>query len=482
MDRGMEKTQVPDRKNGRRAKAVPQNPQAEHKKIIKALLKTFTHFFGSIDKRLGQLPDPRNPQRPEDIDYSVASLVFTGVLMFVCRLGARRQIRLLLHTIFLVDTFKKLFAKTEGVAHGDTVNDVFVGLEVGAVQEIVSAMTETLIDKKVLYPHRLFEKYYVVAIDATGMLVYKYPHCPYCLTKKHNDKTLYYHHVLEAKIVTPTGLVFSIMSEFIENPEDDPAKTLAQRKQDCELKAFYRLQKRLYKRFPKLPMLLAMDGLYAVGPVFRICERNHWKFMISLSDDQLRSVNEEFEALCKANPVNSLVRLPGADNQIRQQFRFANHIAYTDTEKHDHCLSVLECKDRRPSGQGGEKTTKFKWVSNVLFKENNIVAAANEGGRLRWKIENEGFNVQKTGGYKLEHAYSNDENGIKIYYLVLQIAHILVQLLDKGSLLRKAFPKGFGSVKNLAFRILEALRNASLTDDEYRDLCEQRIQIRFVPP
>ena len=27
------------------------------------------------------------------------------------------------------------------------------------------------------------------------------------------------------------------------------------------------------------------------------------------------------------------------------------------------------------------------------------------GGRLRWKTENAGFNVQKNGGYNMEHAY-----------------------------------------------------------------------------
>ncbi len=54
------------------------------------------------------------------------------------------------------------------------------------------------------------------------------------------------------------------------------------------------------------------------------------------------------------------------------------------------------------------------------------------------------------------------------------IAHIVTQLLDKGSLLRKAFPCGFGSLKDLAFRILEALRNTKLSDDEYRELAEQR--------
>jgi len=37
--------------------------------------------------------------------------------------------------------------------------------------------------------------------------------------------------VLEAKLVTYDGLVFSLLTEFIENPGEFP------KKQDCELKA-----------------------------------------------------------------------------------------------------------------------------------------------------------------------------------------------------------------------------------------------------
>jgi len=235
-------------------------------------LRTFTHFFGPLRKRFEGLPDPRDPQSPEDVDYSVASLVFSCVVMFACRVGARRQVRLQLFTKFLVDLYKVVFA-VDGVPHGDTMNGVLCGLPFEAAQEVVAGMTETLIDKKVLYPHRLLERYYVLAVDATGMLVYHKRHCAHCLTRTHNGKTLYYHHVLEAKIVTPTGFVFSVMSEFIENPEDDTTRSEQQRKQDCETKAFYRLAKRLHTRFPRLPLLLAMDGLYAIGPVFDICRR-----------------------------------------------------------------------------------------------------------------------------------------------------------------------------------------------------------------
>jgi len=127
MDCGMEKTQKTRRTHGRGPTAVPADPQKEHQETVRAFLKTFTHFFGSPAKRLAKLPDPRQPEDPGDVEYSVASLVFLGLLMFSCRLGARRQVRLKLFTTFLADLFKVLF-EVDSVPHGDTMNGVLCGL------------------------------------------------------------------------------------------------------------------------------------------------------------------------------------------------------------------------------------------------------------------------------------------------------------------------------------------------------------------
>jgi hypothetical protein len=111
----------------------------------------------------------------------------------------------------------------------------------------------------------------------------------------------------------------------------------------------------------------------------------------------------------------------------------------------------MECRETCPHSKGERKTTRFKWVTNLKVKSNNIRILTNQGGRLRWKIENEGFNVQKNGGYALEHAYSRNPTAAKVFYYMLQIAHILAQLIEHGSLFCKAFPQGVGSAKNIAF-------------------------------
>jgi hypothetical protein len=413
--------------------------------------------------------DQRNPKK---ITYPLASLAFAGVMMFLCRLEARRQIGLLLRNGPSVDKFQALFG-VESFPHGDTLNKAFSKLNPDQGQDVVCSMIKTLIRKKVLYAYRLLDTYFVVSIDGTGTLSFSERHCPYCLTRTHNGNTLYYHNVLEAKLVTPNGFAFSLMTEFIENPGENPTK------QDCELKAFYRLAEQLKEKFPRLPILLTMDGLFAGGPTFDLCQRYGWKFIVVLKDHDLPSVNEEFAALLKLQRENRFYWRTGKNAEIKQDLRWVEGISYEDSDSREHILSVIECMETKPGHREEKKTTKFKWVTNYKVSANNVTSLANDGGRIRWKVENEGFNVQKNGGYGLEHAYTNNPTSAKIFYFLLQIAHMLAQLLYRGDLLKKAFPTGFGSAKNLAFRLLEAWRNARLSKDAIGAMLNPRFQIRF---
>ncbi len=99
------------------------------------------------------------------------------------------------------------------------------------------------------------------------------------------------------------------------------------------------------------------------------------------------------------------------------------------------------------------------------------------GGRQRWKIENEGFNMQKEGGYNLEHGYSYDIVGMKNFYLLMQIAHNINQLMEKGSLLKKQIQEVFGSIRNIARILLEELRTRGITKEEYEIIISTPFQI-----
>ncbi len=441
--------------------------------LFKALVMTVEHFFGGWAPLFRSLTDHRDPTR---LTYPLPTLMATGVLMFLFRLGARRQIAELLRDNGPATAKYQAWLQVPQCPHGDTLNYAFARSEVAEVQDVVSSMVATLIRRKCLDAERLLGHDYLVAIDGTGFLTYPERHCPYCLTRTQHGHTTYYHPVLEAKLITPSGWVFSLMTEFIENPGENPTK------QDCELKACYRLLRRLKMRFPRLPICLTLDGLYAGGPTFSLCEAYHWKYIVVLQDADIPYINTEFAALSPLEPGQHLRFETGVQHEIQQDLRWVKDIAYVDSENIEHMLSVIQCLETKPSAQQPRLTTRFKWVTNFAVTAHNVVELANQGGRLRWKIENEGFNVQKNGGYALEHRYSEDPVASKIFYLLLQIAHLLAQLIQRGSLFRRAFPKGVGSAKNIAFRLLEAWRNLRLPSSAVQSLLDARIQIRFTPP
>ena len=126
----------------------------------------------------------------------------------------------------------------------------------------------------------------------------------------------------------------------------------------------------------------------------------------------------------------------------------------------------------------------FAWITDFALSATNVCAVASQGGRVRCTIENQGFNIQKNNGLNLEHAYSTDPDVMKSFYYLLQIAHLFLQMFEKGSLLRdlaRRYQQStavalFGSLKNLAQRLLECLRYFSLGDEPFADI---RIQIRL---
>lgn len=231
----------------------------------------------------------------------------------------------------------------------------------------------------------------------------------------------------------------------------------------------------------RLPLLLIADGLYACGPVFQICKEHDWKYVIVLKDKDLPSVNEECTALRSLQAGNRLVMRTDRGGRTKQDFSWVNSILYTDSDKREHVVDVIECLEIKPGAGRVPVKSTWKWITNCRVTGSNVTALANEAGRKRWIVENEGFNVQKNGGYALEHGYTTDPNAAKVFYYLLQIAHMAAQLLHKGSLVGQEGRKALGSAKNLAFWILEALRNVQLLPQDKEALSTQRFQIRFCP-
>jgi len=305
--------------------------------------------------------------------------------------------------------------------HQDTVSDVLCTLPEKELEQVKMDLMSRMFEQKWLREYRLLNRYYMIAVDATGIMSFDERHCEHCLTKKtKNGKTTYFHYVLEAKLITSDGHVFSLASEWIENPEGGFDK------QDCERKAFVRLAKKLKQQYPRLPVCILADGLYPYENAFKICEDYGWKFIFVLQEDSLKTVQEELTLTRRRKPATQWYTVKNKWD-VTDEYRFQTGIEYHKK----YTLNWVQCQETRKKDNKKEASC-FEYVTNIEPNKDNVRAIA-EGGRLRWKIENEGFNTQKCGDYQLEHKFCrNSYNGLKNYYTLLQIAHAINQLIEKG--------------------------------------------------
>jgi hypothetical protein len=399
------------------------------------------------------------------VQYEGPFMIWMGLLLFMLRLGSRRQLGFELDTPDALDNLNRLsHCRQETVADHGTLDHYLGHVSPEDLHKLRRQMVHRLIRMRALDHGRLFG-HFLVVLDGTGQLHFSRRHCEHCLTQTKDGKTTYYHHVLEAKLVTPEGLAISIASEFIEN--SDPKAT----KQDCELKAFTRLAECLKKDFPQLRLCLCMDGLYAKGPVFQTCQDNGWKYFITFKKGSLRSLWKDYLSLRRLSPAN---RKKQGHRGRGQSFAWVEGLEHVDDQKRVHHLNAFQCIER-----DGQNRTRFVWLTNFPITPDNVATLANRGARCRWKIENEGFNIQKNGGFNLEHAYSTGERQIKNFYVLLQIAHMILQLIERGSLLGDDCRRLFGSFRNLSRRLAESLRNHPIPPDALDPIAAASIQIRL---
>ena len=154
----------------------------------------------------------------------------------------------------------------------------------------------------------------------------------------------------------------------------------------------------------------------------------------------------------------------------------------TDIDYKGHKINLAEyVEGREHIYKKGKKKGKAKtirkefWFLTDLPVTRKNVEALVESGRMRWKIENEGFNAQKQHGYCLEHLYSRNYRALKNHYYLIQIGHMIGQCLEAWEGIWKKVKQ---SLEQKHRRMLESMKETLL--EEYQEELEKKIQIRFI--
>lgn len=425
-------------KTRRRARKKKREPIPQ---LGEAFAENLTHFFPGFSSWLAGLSDDRCQGKTV---YPKEFCIWSGLSIFMQALRSRRQFDYeaeadLDSGTLLANLNTLAGTQEEDIPHGDTVADYLSVLPYQELEQIPSKMVHRLIRMRRFEDDRLLGRY-MIALDGSRVWSFPTRHCKDCLTQTHNGKTTYYHMVVDAKLVTPDGLALSVATEFVEN--SDPSDT----KQDCERKAIVRLIRKLKAFFPRLPIITLLDALHANKTIFDLCKELGWDWIITFKKGSLPSAWDEF---CRLNLLTPEDVLETDVDDRYQRLSWVN-----DLQHEGHLFSAFDCL----TYDDKKRIQYFAWISNRRVNRSIVSTLATQGGRTRWKIENQGFKEQKRHGYELEHVFSENENAGKNYYFLLQIAHIMIQLLLTEKL-AKAFKLSICTLKNFFIRMADSLRH-----------------------
>lgn len=397
------------REQERIRRKLEKNPVVECNKIRQKYCPYLFQDFADTD-------DPRHPSYTEYSNKVMLGTVFykgiAGIKSMQGMTYEFNQEMVVKNLLWFMGEKEK-----EYLPHAVTVNEYLARLDPDGLQKVQQKQVYGLIRSKAFYDAR-FQGKWLVIVDGTQTYSGSRKLNEGCLERHFNkgtdEETVNYHcDVLEAKIILGENLVVSIGSEFIENNGEEAKRqknmSESERKQDCETKAFKRLASKIEKAFPRLPITLLADSLYASEPVMDICRGNGWEFIIRYKAGSIPGIAEEYE------------KIP--EKETAGHAEFINDIDYNGAPV--NMLRYYEDK----TVKGETVRMEFQWLTNIRIRRKDAEKIA-EAGRKRWKIENEGFNRQKNWQGDITHPCSHNSNAMKNHYLMTQIADMVKQLYE----------------------------------------------------
>ena len=230
---------------------TPEEEQLARQQQSKEQLNVLRSQLPLILNNLKKIPDHRNPKK---IKHKVKVLMLYGLLMFVFQFASRREVNREMTRPLFEKNLQAFFPELETLPHSDTLFRVLKKIEIEQLERIQINVLNNLIRKK-KFKRYLINNCYPVAIDGSQKLARKDLFTEQLLQRKkrkkqgennedkpeEEDEYQYYVYVLEANLSFHNGMVIPLLSEFLEYPLGDQQKS----KQDCELRAFRRLCKKI---------------------------------------------------------------------------------------------------------------------------------------------------------------------------------------------------------------------------------------------
>jgi|SRR5436190_692695 len=284
---------------------------------------------------------------------------------------------------------------------------------------------------KVLEEFVFLEGCYLIALDGVEYFSSQKVHCDHCLTRQHQNGTIsYYHQLLGAALVHPDfPEVLPLAPEPIQRQD-------GQHKNDCERNAARRWLKRFRKDHPHLPVIVTEDALSSNAPHIRDLQAAGVHFILGVKPGDHPHLFEQVAARAEADQVQTLQEVD-AGTQTRHSYLFTHDVSLNEANEEVR-VNFLHYVQSDAQGKEGE----WAWVTDLGLTAARVPRVM-QGGRARWRIENETFNTLKNQGYHFEHNYGHGQKNLaNVFALLMMLAFLIDQVQQKcNPLFRAAWDK-----------------------------------------
>ena len=306
-----------------------------------------------------------------------------------------------------------------------TIETFIQNLDKQSINNLMIAFFKDLQQSKFFkqHPQIMPGNFFLLAADCIHTHTYDHPHhvdtngendCDCCLKRVYNkgtekEKTRWLHSVLVFSFIFECGLKLPIYSHPIRAKQVIGFETASEdsHKQESELVALKFTLPIIREAFPRMEIVLLLDGLYANRPVIRLAEKHKCGYIIVKKEECLTLLAKDCDEQAassnhKKNCVKHCQRLNSHEWCIEQKYAWFNS-RYLGEGVNTNVLRFLETRTK----EGKEtKTYKCEWLFSWRLSAKTCELAARQA-RLRWEIEDL-FNSLKNRGNNLKHDYSRN--------------------------------------------------------------------------
>lgn len=338
--------------------------------------------------------------------------------------------------------------------HGEIPSDtqmrtILDQAEPAQVRELFGSLFGILESAGIIREYHYWGEKVLVSADGVEHFSSQKVSCPSCTTKQLRNGAISYHHSgLGAVMVHPEK------KEVIPLDFEPILKQDGESKNDCERNGAKRLCETLQERCPDLCILLVEDALYANAPHLRQILGYGWSYILSIKPDSHKSLFKQFEGRRARGQVKSWSEVD--KEGVEHKYEWTNQL-YLNESACDVKVNVLMYEERKANGE----VKKWSWITDLNVSQKTVKKVMN-GGRARWKIENETFNTLKNQGYHFEHNYGHGyKNLATVLALIMMVAFLVDQIQQGFNKLFQGVWQGLGSKRKLwaavrsLFRVLE---------------------------